>query len=149
MVSSMPRRADYDKMDTNHDYKEGYSMFKLFVVLGALNAFVSIALGAFGAHGLKDKLSAHYMDIYHTGVQYQMMHAIGLLIVGILAEKLAGQSGLIGCAGWLMFAGIIFFSGSLYVLSVTKINVLGAITPIGGVLFLVSWILVVIAVVKG
>ncbi|MGV3487918.1 MAG: DUF423 domain-containing protein [Tuberibacillus sp.] len=125
-------------------------MFKLFAVLGAINAFVAIALGAFGAHGLKDKLSAHYMDIYHTGVQYHMMHAVGLLIVGILADKLAGaQGGLMSWAGWLMFAGIVFFSGSLYLLSVTKIGVLGAITPIGGVLFLVSWVLVVIAVIKG
>lgn len=125
-------------------------MFKLFVILGALNAFVSIALGAFGAHGLKDKLSAHYMDIYHTGVQYHMMHAIGLILVGILSEKLAQtQSGLMGWAGWLMFAGIIFFSGSLYILSITKVNVLGAITPIGGVLFLISWILVVVAVARG
>jgi len=123
-------------------------MFKLFVVLGALNAFLSIALGAFGAHGLKDKLTAHYLDIYQTGVQYHMMHALGLVLVGILADKLAGGS-LIGWAGWLMFAGIVFFSGSLYVMSMTKIGVLGAITPIGGVLFLASWVLVVIAVIKG
>jgi uncharacterized membrane protein YgdD (TMEM256/DUF423 family) len=124
-------------------------MFKLFVILGALNAFVSIALGAFGAHGLKDKLTAHYMDVYHTGVQYQMMHALGLILVGILSEKLVQAQGLMGWAGWLMFAGIILFSGSLYILSITQIKVLGAITPIGGVLFLISWILVVIAVVKG
>ncbi|WP_027723964.1 DUF423 domain-containing protein [Tuberibacillus calidus] len=123
-------------------------MFKLFTVLGALNAFLSIALGAFGAHGLKDKLNAYYMDIYHTGVQYHMMHAIGLLIVGLLAERLSSQAGLLGWAGWLMFVGIVLFSGSLYALSVTKIGVLGAITPVGGVLFLVSWLLVVISVIR-
>ena len=124
-------------------------MFKLFVILGAANAFLSIALGAFGAHGLKDKLSAHYMDIYHTGVQYHMMHALGLILIGILSEKfVATQVGLIGWAGWLMFAGIIVFSGSLYILSITGVKVLGAITPIGGILFLLSWILVIVAVVK-
>lgn len=123
-------------------------MFKLFTVLGALNAFLSIALGAFGAHGLKDKLNAYYMDIYHTGVQYHMLHAVGLLIVGLLAERLSSQAGLLGWAGWLMFVGIVLFSGSLYALSVTKIGVLGAITPVGGVLFLVSWLLVVISVIR-
>lgn len=124
-------------------------MFKLFVILGAANAFLSIALGAFGAHGLKDKLSAHYMDIYHTGVQYHMMHALGLILIGILSEKfVATQVGLIGWAGWLMFAGIIVFSGSLYILSITGVKVLGAITPIGGILFLLSWVLVIVAVVK-
>ncbi|MFC4619923.1 DUF423 domain-containing protein [Camelliibacillus cellulosilyticus] len=123
-------------------------MFKLFVILGAANAFVSIALGAFGAHGLKEKLSAHYMDIYHTGVQYHMMHALGLILIGILADKLSSQSGLMAWAGWIMFIGIVLFAGSLYLLSVTKIGVLGAITPIGGVAFLVSWLLVIIAVAK-
>jgi len=123
-------------------------VFKLFTVLGALNAFLSIALGAFGAHGLKDKLNAYYMDIYHTGVQYHMLHAVGLLIVGLLAERLSSQAGLLGWAGWLMFVGIVLFSGSLYALSVTKIGVLGAITPVGGVLFLVSWLLVVISVIR-
>lgn len=124
-------------------------VFKLFVALGAANAFLSIALGAFGAHGLKNKLSAHYLDIYHTGVQYHMLHAVGLILIGILAGKLAdGQNALIGWAGWLMFAGIVLFSGSLYLLSVTRIDGLGAITPIGGLLFLASWLLVIVAVLK-
>jgi uncharacterized membrane protein YgdD (TMEM256/DUF423 family) len=123
-------------------------VFKLFTVLGALNAFLSIALGAFGAHGLKDRLSAHDMDIYHTGVQYHMLHAVGLLIIGLLADRLSSQAGLIGWAGWLMFVGIVLFSGSLYALSVTKIGVLGAITPVGGVLFLISWLLVILAVIR-
>lgn len=122
---------------------------KVFLVLGTLNAFVSIALGAFGAHGLKDKLSVKYLDIYQTGVQYQMFHALGLLAVGILfATVTQNQTSLMNWAGWLMFIGIVFFSGSLYVLSLTKISVLGAITPIGGVCFLVSWIILTIAIVK-
>lgn len=122
---------------------------KVFLVLGTLNAFLSIALGAFGAHGLKDKLSAKYLDIYQTGVQYQMFHALGLLAVGILYGTLAqNQHGLMNWTGWLMFIGIVLFSGSLYVLSLTNYSVLGAITPFGGLCFLASWVLLTIVIIK-
>ncbi|TCP20955.1 uncharacterized membrane protein YgdD (TMEM256/DUF423 family) [Scopulibacillus darangshiensis] len=124
-------------------------MGKVFVIIGAICAFLSVAIGAFGAHGLKDKLNEHYMSIFETGVQYQMMHALGLVLIGILANTMIrGESGLLNWAGWLMLAGIVIFSGSLYLLSITKVSILGAITPIGGVAFLVSWLLVVIAFVK-
>ncbi|GGH85648.1 uncharacterized membrane protein YgdD (TMEM256/DUF423 family) [Pullulanibacillus pueri] len=121
-------------------------MFKLFTILGSANAFLAIALGAFGAHGLKNKLTQHYLDIYNTGVQYHMMHALGLILVGFLADKFSSQ--LVGWAGWIMFIGIILFSGSLYILSISGIGKLGAITPLGGVAFLVSWVLVIIAIAK-
>ncbi|WEG13055.1 DUF423 domain-containing protein [Pullulanibacillus sp. KACC 23026] len=122
---------------------------KVFMVLGTLNAFLSIALGAFGAHGLKDKLSAKYLDIYQTGVHYHMIHALGLVIVGILYMTLnKNQPVLMTWTGWLMFAGIVLFSGSLYVLSLTKVSVLGAITPLGGLCFLASWLLLTIAIIK-
>ncbi|MED3561023.1 DUF423 domain-containing protein [Bacillus xiapuensis] len=120
---------------------------KAFIIVGAINAFLAVALGAFGAHGLKDKLDAHYLEIWKTGVTYQMFHAIGILVVGLLLAKVADSS-LFTWSGWLMLIGIIFFSGSLYVLSVTKIGILGAITPIGGVCFLAAWVLVVIGAVK-
>lgn len=124
-------------------------MAKIFVIIGAICAFLSVAIGAFGAHGLKDKLSQHYLSIFETGVQYQMMHALGLILIGILADKMIqGQSALLNWAGWLMLAGIIVFSGSLYLLSITKVSILGAITPIGGVAFLVSWLLIVIAFIR-
>lgn len=123
-------------------------MLKVFVVLGSINAFLSIALGAFGAHALKDKLTAKMLDVFHTGVQYHMMHAIGLILIGILSEKIA-HSGLMNWAGWLMFVGIILFSGSLYLLSTTGISKLGIITPFGGVAFIASWVLVMIAFLKG
>lgn len=122
-------------------------MLKLFVVLGSINAFLAVALGAFGAHGLKNKLTADMLSIYETGVQYHMYHALGLVLVGILAHWAA--PGTLNWAGWLMFFGIIFFSGSLYILSMTGIKILGAITPIGGVLFLISWIMVAYAAIKG
>lgn len=120
---------------------------KAFIVIGAINAFLAVALGAFGAHGLANKLEPKYLDIWKTGVTYQMFHALGILVVGLLLSKVAG-SALFTWSGWLMFAGIVFFSGSLYVLSLTKIGPLGAITPIGGVCFLVAWILIVVGAVK-
>lgn len=124
-------------------------MFKLFVVLGSVNAFLSIALGAFGAHALADKLTGKYEGIYNTAVQYHMMHALGLIFVGILAERVAqAQGGLVTWSGWLMFIGILLFSGSLYILGVTHISKLGAITPLGGLAFLAGWILLIIAVIK-
>lgn len=120
---------------------------KVFIIIGAINAFLAVALGAFGAHGLKDKLDSYYLGIWETGVTYQMFHATGILIAGLLLGKVAA-SGLFSWAGWLMLIGIIFFSGSLYLLSLTKVGVLGAITPIGGVCFLAAWVLIIIGAVK-
>ncbi|WP_102273568.1 DUF423 domain-containing protein [Cytobacillus massiliigabonensis] len=120
---------------------------KLFIILGAINAFLSVALGAFGAHGLEKMVEPKYLEIWKTGVTYQMFHATGLLVIGVLLGKLPA-SALLSWSGWMMLIGIIFFSGSLYILTVTKIGVLGAITPIGGVCFLVAWVLLIIAAVK-
>lgn len=120
---------------------------KTFIIIGAINAFLAVALGAFGAHGLEGKIPDKYLDTWKTAVQYQMFHAIGLFIIGLLAAKLP-QIGLILNAGWVMLAGIILFSGSLYVLSVTQIKILGAITPLGGVAFLTAWVLIVVTAMK-
>lgn len=119
---------------------------KLFIILGAIHAFIAVALGAFGAHGLEGKIPAKYLETWQTAVTYEMFHAAGLLIIGILAGKIS--SPLINWSGWMMFAGILLFSGSLFILSVTQIKMLGAITPIGGVAFLASWVLLIIAVYK-
>jgi uncharacterized membrane protein YgdD (TMEM256/DUF423 family) len=120
---------------------------KTFVFLGALNAFLAVALGAFGAHGLEGKIPDRYFEIWKTAVQYQMFHALGLLVVGLLLGKFP-QAGLFSAAGWIMFIGIVLFSGSLYVLSVTQIKPLGAITPFGGVAFLIAWVLIGYAAMK-
>jgi|SRR5579875_333286 len=120
---------------------------KAFIIIGALNAFLAVALGAFGAHGLANKLEPKYLDIWKTGVTYQMFHALGILVVGLLLSRGTGST-LFSWSGWLMLAGIIFFSGSLYILSLTKIGPLGAITPIGGVCFLVAWVLIVVGAAK-
>lgn len=119
---------------------------KLFIILGALNGFIAVALGAFGAHGLEGKIPDKYLETWQTAVQYQMFHAVGLLVLGLIAGKI--DSPLINWSGWLMLIGIILFSGSLFVLSVTQIKVLGAITPLGGVSFLVAWVLMIIAAYK-
>ncbi|PIC76274.1 hypothetical protein CSV74_12245 [Sporosarcina sp. P19] len=120
-----------------------------FIIAGAINAAIAVGFGAFGAHALKDRLSEHYLAIWETAVQYQMFHAIALLAIGILmSSTLLGPSTQLSWAGYLILAGIIVFSGSLYVLSLSGIGILGAITPIGGVAFIAGWIMLIIAAVK-
>ncbi|UJF36270.1 DUF423 domain-containing protein [Paenibacillus hexagrammi] len=120
---------------------------KTFLALGSLNAFLSVALGAFGAHYLKQKLSADMLSVFHTGVQYHMIHALGLILIAILSDKF-GNSSLVNSSGWALFIGIVLFSGSLYALSLSGIKILGAITPLGGVSFLIGWILLAVAAWK-
>ncbi len=122
-------------------------MLKIFLVLGSLNALLSVALGAFGAHALKTRLSADMLAVYQTGVQYHMIHALGLILIAIVSEKL-GNSSLAVASGWTLFIGIILFSGSLYALSLSGIKILGAITPLGGVAFLLGWGLLAFAAMK-
>ncbi len=122
-------------------------MSKIFLMLGAVNAFLAVALGAFGAHGLKSRLSPDLLEVYQTGVSYHMYHALGLLAVGLLAHWLS-ETVLLNWAGWMMVAGILLFSGSLYVLSITGIRWLGAITPLGGIAFLAGWALLAAAAWK-
>ena len=120
-----------------------------FIIAGAINAAIAVGFGAFGAHALKDRLSEHYLAVWETAVQYQMFHAIALLAIGILSSSaLFGPSTQLSWAGYLILAGIVIFSGSLYVLSLSGIGVLGAITPIGGVAFIAGWIMLIIAAVK-
>ena len=120
---------------------------KVFIILGALNALLSVAFGAFGAHVLEGKLEPRYLTTWQKAVTYQMLHAVGLLIIGVLMGKFPA-SALLSWSGWIMLAGIILFSGSLYLLSVTKISVLGAITPFGGVSFLIAWALLILYAAK-
>ena len=122
---------------------------KLFVILGSLNLFIGVALGAFGAHGLRTRVPVEMLEIWHTAVEYQLVHALGLLAVGLVLTHLAGAVGIAATAGWLMLAGIIIFSGSLYVLVLTGARWLGAVTPFGGVLFLLAWLLLAWGVWKG
>lgn len=120
-----------------------------FIIAGAVNAALAVALGAFGAHALKERLSERYLAIWETAVQYQMFHALGLIAIGILmSSSLIGATTQLSWAGYLLLAGIIIFSGSLYALSLSGVGILGAITPIGGVAFIVGWIMLIVAAVK-
>lgn len=122
---------------------------KFFLIAGAVNALLSVAFGAFGAHMLEGRVADKYLDTWQTAVQYQMFHAIGLMVVALLmSSSLIGPLGSLSWAGYLMLAGIIIFSGSLYVLSLTGISILGAITPIGGVAFIVGWVMLIVAASK-
>ena len=109
-----------------------------FLVLAALSGFLAVALGAFGAHGLKNRLPADLLAVWHTAVQYQFWHTLALFGVGILMAQ-GFNTRALTASGWLFAAGIVLFSGSLYVLSLSGIRWLGAITPIGGVLWLAAW----------
>lgn len=114
-------------------------MSRLFFLSGSVMGFLAVALGAFGAHGLEAMLSAERLETYQTGVQYQMFHVSALLLVGVLSHYTKSESGLLKWSGYSFIAGIVLFSGSLYLLSVTGITILGIITPIGGVAFLTGW----------
>lgn len=104
--------------------------------IGALNAALAVAAGAFGAHGLRERLEPRALEIFETGARYQMYHALAMILAGLIASKLPRAA----TAGWLFLVGIAIFSGSLYALALTDVKVLGAITPLGGVAFLAGWL---------
>lgn len=108
---------------------------------GAILLALSVALGAFGAHGLKNRLDAYSMDVYEKAVFYQFIHSLGILIVSILPKTGTFSMSSAGTVCALLLAGIVIFSGSLYLLAVTGNRMLGAITPIGGICFIVGWVL--------
>ena len=114
-------------------------MQRTFLAWGSLLAMLSVAIGAFGAHLLKPIIDADSLKVYETGVQYQMMHALGLILIALLIGQW-GESPKLRWAGILLIFGIVLFSGSLYVLSISGISILGAITPLGGLCFLAGWL---------
>ncbi len=120
---------------------------KLFVVVGAAMAALAVVLGAFGAHALKARLPADMLEVYHTAVQYHFWHALGVLAVG-LALQLSPEAGWLRAAGWLLTAGIVLFCGSLYLLALTGSKWLGAVTPLGGVAFILGWLALVVAALR-
>ena len=119
---------------------------KIFLLLGILNGFLAVALGAFGAHGLEGKLSQKMLATWDKAVLYQMFHTGALLATGLLMLKITAGS--INIAGWFFLVGIVLFSGSLYVYSTTQIKTFAMITPLGGVAFLIGWILLGYAIIK-
>ena len=111
---------------------------KLFLSMGSLLALAAVVIGAFGAHGLKARLSPEMLGVYQTGVQYHFYHALGLVLVGLACLHLP-ESIALRASGWLMAAGVLLFSGSLYALALTGEKWLGAVAPLGGTAFILAW----------
>ncbi|MBH5318545.1 DUF423 domain-containing protein [Paenibacillus sp. GSMTC-2017] len=122
-------------------------MFPKYFIIGAFNAALAIALGAFGAHGLEEKISEHYLEVFETGVRYHMYSALGLMLISLM-DKMVNGSPRAQIGGKLILAGTIIFSGSLYVLSLTGYSKLGMITPIGGLCMLIGWGFVIAGAIK-
>jgi len=114
------------------------SLERYFAAAGAISAFIAVAAGAFGAHGLRARLTPEMLAIFETAARYQIYHALALLAVAWSVERWSVPQA--GWAGWLFLAGTVIFSGSLYLLSLTGIRWLGAITPFGGLSFLLGWV---------
>jgi uncharacterized membrane protein YgdD (TMEM256/DUF423 family) len=112
-------------------------MDRTFLLVGAVAAFLAVTLGAFGAHGLRGRLSPEMLAVFETGVRYHMYHALAVILVSLVMSRASGW--LIRTAGWCFVAGIVLFSGSLYALALSGVTILGAVTPIGGLAFLIGW----------
>ncbi len=123
------------------------SLTRFFLAAGAFSAMLSVMFGAFGAHALRTRLTPDMLSVFHTAVQYQFYHSLGLLAVAAFIARYPHLATL-RMAGWFMIGGIVIFSGSLYVLSLTGVRWLGAITPIGGVAFILGWVSLVIAALR-
>jgi uncharacterized membrane protein YgdD (TMEM256/DUF423 family) len=121
-------------------------MDRIFLMIGAVSAAISVGAGAFGAHALKDRLEPRLLEVFETAARYQMYHALALLAVGAVINR--WPSSWATSAGWLFLAGTLFFSGSLYTMAFTGVRALGAITPIGGVCFIAGWLCLAMAAAK-
>lgn len=123
-------------------------MIRALLVTGAVSGFLGVALGAFGAHGLRGRVTESLLAAFQTGVQYHLVHTLAVLLTALLAAQGLARPALGTAAGWLFIAGIVLFSGSLYLMAVTGVRWLGAITPLGGGAFLVGWVLLALAVLR-
>jgi uncharacterized membrane protein YgdD (TMEM256/DUF423 family) len=127
-------------------------MHKIFLIIGTILAGLAVALGAFGAHGLKKLADAETVNIYQTGVQYQMYHALALLALGLIGERIAVS--LVNYAGFFFIGGVVLFSGSLYLIASLKAMnktvpaAVGIMTPVGGLLFILGWAMLLLALLK-
>lgn len=116
--------------------------------VGAAALALAVVLGAFGAHGLRDRLDTYLMGVYEKAVFYHFVHAIGVLIVPVLSREGSLTEVVAGRVCWLLLAGVLLFSGSLYVLAITGVRALGAVTPLGGVAFIAGWLLLAYALLR-
>ena len=120
-------------------------MDRTFLLVGAVAAFIGVGFGAFGAHGLRGRLSPEMLSVFETGVRYQMYHAFAILVTALALARFDGA--LVRAAGWCFTAGIVLFSGSLYAVALTDVRMLGAITPLGGLAFLAGWACLIIVAI--
>ncbi|MEE9494544.1 MAG: DUF423 domain-containing protein [Gammaproteobacteria bacterium] len=118
-----------------------------FLLFGAINGFLFVALGAFGAHGLRGKIPDDLLSVWETAAQYQGIHALALVAIGLLILQWPDTL-LLRWSGWLFLAGILLFSGSLYLLAATGTRWLGAVTPLGGLCFLAAWSILIYALIS-
>ena len=116
------------------------------MLMGCALSGSGVALGAFGAHGLRKLLSSEMLSVYQTGVLYQLIHGIALLVVGLIWRQFGGS--LVSSAGWFLFTGTLLFSGSLYILSMTSVRYVGLLTPLGGVAFIIGWALLFAGILR-
>ena len=121
-------------------------MSKLFFIAGSIFGFLGVAAGSFGAHALKLRLSSEMLMIFETGARYQLVHAVVLLVVALSFNYFPVST--LRTSGFLFIAGIIIFSGSLYILSLSGVRAWGAVTPLGGLMLLGGWFFLIIATVK-
>ena len=147
MAAGPATPADPLRLPAGSSGRAGLEMSKLFLISGSVSAALAVILGAFAAHALKSRLAADSLAAFQTGVHYHLIHSVGLVLVGLLARDV-GRGALIGYAGGVMLAGIVLFSGSLYALSTTGVRSLGMITPFGGLLLILSWVLLAVSVAR-
>ena len=119
-------------------------MNKALLAAGAIDGAIAVAAGAFGAHALKERLTDKALAVFETGARYQMYHALAIVLCAALAGTVAGAR----LSGWLLQAGIVLFSGSLYALALTDVKVLGAITPFGGLAFIAGWVWLAVSALR-
>lgn len=119
---------------------------KTLLIVGSLVLASAVIIGAFGAHALKARLAPDMLQIYQTGVEYHFYHGLGILLIGVIGMQLSHS--LIHTAGWVLTLGVLVFSGSLYVLALTGMRWLGAVTPLGGLAFIIGWVLLAIGVYR-
>jgi uncharacterized membrane protein YgdD (TMEM256/DUF423 family) len=112
-------------------------MSRAFLLAATASGFLSVALGAFAAHGLKNTLDSYALGVFHTGVQYQFFHALALLALALWLKQ--SDTGLLKTAGYCFIVGTVLFSGSLYILALSGVKLWGAVTPFGGIAFLIGW----------
>lgn len=122
------------------------STSRLFMILGSASAFLAVAAGAFGAHALRARLTPNLLTVFETGARYQMYHALALLVVAWAVDRWGG--GMMVWSGWSFVVGTVLFSGSLYALALTGVRGFGAVTPLGGIAFLVGWLLLLVGVIR-